>query len=300
MLTCRCDLLLLRLITLTCRLFQSSALLVSITAAGEGGIRDRFGFQNGDKGGCRAAAEGLVADLCGMGGDMVPSCDSAIQTLHAQVFSNYNQWAMMVGGRPVHSKSLAEAGALDGGDGAGYSAGSSATSDGSTMTDEAGGGSGVGLEAAAEENGDAPQAVTAAPEGAGPDGDTGGSPSHVGNGDGSNAAATGATPKPPPSTTSAAGAGSKKGKNNKKKQLKFGGAAVVGFGAGSADSQPGSKSTKHRHGGHHQPRGTGLAAGEADASGYLPDGSDVHTKLYELCLFYCIRAESANLRFMPE
>lgn len=33
---------------------------------------------------------------------------------------------------------------------------------------------------------------------------------------------------------------------------------------------------------------------------FLPDGSDEETKLYELCLYYCIRAEAANLRFCPE
>lgn len=38
----------------------------------------------------------------------------------------------------------------------------------------------------------------------------------------------------------------------------------------------------------------------ASAPQELPLGADPHTRLLDLCLLYCIRAEAANLRFMPE
>jgi hypothetical protein len=41
-------------------------------------------------------------------------------------------------------------------------------------------------------------------------------------------------------------------------------------------------------------------AGASSDGQFLSDGSDTDTKLYELCLFYCIRSESANFRFCPE
>lgn len=44
---------------------------------------------------------------------------------------------------------------------------------------------------------------------------------------------------------------------------------------------------------------SGLAVASSEGS-FLADGSDVETKLYELCLYYCIKAEAANLRFCPE
>jgi hypothetical protein len=73
---------------------------------GEGGLRQRFGFQDGEQGGAAAAVEGLVADLTG-GGGPVPSPETAIEELHEKVFENYNHWAGMLGAasgaKPVYS-----------------------------------------------------------------------------------------------------------------------------------------------------------------------------------------------------
>ena len=71
---------------------------VNALVGGDGGLAARHGFQVGDKGGARAAADGLVADLVGGPGALwLSGPDEAVAELHERVFENYNRWARMVG-----------------------------------------------------------------------------------------------------------------------------------------------------------------------------------------------------------
>jgi hypothetical protein len=81
------------------------ALLGRVNAAvfGEGGggcgIAGRYGFQCGDHGGARLAADALVADLTGgHGAPWLSGPDEAVALLHEATFENYNRWARMVRG----------------------------------------------------------------------------------------------------------------------------------------------------------------------------------------------------------
>lgn len=104
-----------------------------------------------------------------------------------------------------------------------------------------------------------------------------------------------------------------------------GAGAGMGQPAGEADGKKKKKKHKHKHNHKHgadgDATGEGGEAAEEEGGDEEPDidpaakavlmqpeptvastqpGSDMHTRLVDLALYYCIRAEAANLRFMPE
>jgi hypothetical protein len=306
--------------------------------SGPGGLQQRFGFQGGEKGSAACSIEGLVSDLSGGAGPVLP-LDMAVAELHEKVFENHNRWARMVGAQPLYSvtddpdkkallaerqRILAEITAISrncglaptapggaavaveigsvvgvdpqgrqvlaGGEMATHSTSLSGLSEASG-TSTGGGSAGQG-EAVITIGGVTIRAPM--PEGG----------ADMGDGAGGGADADG-TPAPPvDSTGGSTGAGEgdsdaeadrekeraakKKQKRKRRKQAEEGGEACDAEAAAAAVA----------------------ACDPAIAAGQLPEyaptvvstqpGSDTHTRLVDLCLYYCIRTEAANLRFMPE
>jgi hypothetical protein len=225
------------------------------------------GFQSGATGAAACAADGLCADLTGGGGPL-PTPEQAIAALHRHVFNNYNQWAHMVGATPVVH-----------------------------MGEPAGPVSPPGSVASSTGTGNSPASV-ASTDAASPDRTAPGSVGHHDHG-GSSGSLHNAANQPPAETDAATrpdDAGETGGTD----------AAATDRTDGTADQPAGV-------GGTAEPAGDGRTQAERTQSGEatVVDVADVDPLtislspeaqqcLEDLCLFYCIRAEAANLRFMPE
>jgi len=85
---------------------QSLAAAVAREMGGAAGVGAQFGFTPD---GVACASERLVADLTG-GGGPPRADDDAVAELHEAAFENYNNWALMAGGRCAFSARLAEGG----------------------------------------------------------------------------------------------------------------------------------------------------------------------------------------------
>lgn len=68
------------------------------------GLISQYGFQGGDKGAARSAADALVSDLTGGAGAVwLSGPEEAVAELHERVFENFNRWARMTGATAVYS-----------------------------------------------------------------------------------------------------------------------------------------------------------------------------------------------------
>jgi hypothetical protein len=317
--------------------FLRGNMLKLFIISGPGGLQQRFGFQVGEKGSAACSIEGLVSDLSGGGGPVLP-LDMAVAELHEKVFENHNRWARMVGAQPLYSvtddpdkkallaerqRILAEITAIGrncglaptapGGAAVAVEIGSVVGVDPQGRQVLAGGemathstslsglseASGTSSGVASAGQGEAVITIggitirAPMPEGG----------ADVGDGAGGGTDADG-TPAPPvDSTGGSTGAGEgdsdaeadrekeraakKKAKRKRRKQAEEGGEAYEEAAVSAM-----------------------AACDPAVAAGLLPEyaptvvstqpGSDTHTRLVDLCLYYCIRTEAANLRFMPE
>lgn len=251
---------------------------------GEGGVAERFGFQAGDKGGSRCAGENLTADLASGGGHPVPALDAAIAALHEQCFENYNEWALMIGARPVYSARLVLQ-KVAARDLAGrHVAAALAVSAAATGPVEVQTAPSPGIPGGEEEQGD-PDAAAA------------------GTGTGAGAGDEGAEEQPEEGDGGGGADITSQSSKQKRKSKKHRSSATSSIASGMS-----GRSLKAPLGMATAAASAAAAAAAAAATGTGADGSggayeagaDVNTRLYELCLLYCIRAEAANLRFMPE
>lgn len=262
---------------------------VSWMIEGEGGIANKFGFQIGPTGGAHCAVEALTADLCGGGGHpMTP--EETVAMLHENVFENYNNWAIMVGGKPVYSSRLANPAMriaedkLDG----------KAVAEALQHADRVLNGplESIAIPDADQNSGaTSPNLPSQSPPGTNIGGVTGRSGSTPVPGTTPGGTATDNTPAPASRALSNTSTGSQsaRARNKRNRNVSFvdtpsyapntavgGGAAADGVLPLSAGAQFETMYTKYG------------------------DGANPRIRLYELCLWYCIRTESANLRFCPE
>ena len=81
--------------------------LAPLIRAAMASVAAEHGFHAAPQGAVEMASDLLLSQLCGGGGPAHAGPPEAIAALHECVFENYNNWALMVGGRCVYSARLA-------------------------------------------------------------------------------------------------------------------------------------------------------------------------------------------------
>lgn len=272
-----------------------------------GELVPQFGFDDRADGAAACGLQGLVLDLTGGGGPLAPTADDAIAMLHERVFDNYNQWARCVGAGTAYSvrykdylqhPTLAMLEAMN--------AGEDVTLAEIDMQPPAGAKPPAAVHAPTMSSISAATPVAAAA-------------ALVAAAEAPEDAATAQPDEQQPDTGEVAGDGQTLAAEEGADGLN--GAGVGGLGIGIAVGRGGTASTEATlpeeaagddGTGVDDAAKAGLEQPEAqfDDDAAEPNGEeawqpnvpgcDAETRLADLCLWYTIRAEAANLRFMPE
>jgi hypothetical protein len=214
----------------------------------------------------------LACDLASSG--KVSTLEEAIAALHEVSFENYNQWALMVHAKPVYSARLAERKLHD-----------------STLR-----GKNTAAAAAFAAASAPPQAVTGDGDGSqidtppATDGQDADEPTNVPAADDESGAAVAEDTKSPLPDDNGKQSKAKKKKKGRKKHSSAASTGSSSGGAGGADVLGAKLDAMH---------GAPDAA-STDIPADFAAGAESDTRLFELCLLYCLRMELANLRFVPE